>query len=736
MSCCADPRAQIAGTDRLPAETAAMVRFDGRRAMLTLHVPQIHCAACITRIEDRVRAADTGVEARVNFTRRTVTLTWSRPDADPARAIAALRTLGYAPQPLDLGAGADDPVGRGLMRALAVAGFGAMNVMLMSVAVWSGADGATAHFLNWFAALIALPALAYSARPFLRSAVGALRARTLNMDVPISLAILLAAGLSLFHTIEGDGETYFDAAITLTFFLLAGRVLDHLTRERARSAVRHLARLAPATAHVFEPDGSTRPVAVSAVEPGDSLNIAAGERLPVDARLDAAATFDLSLATGESRPVTFAAGEEVLAGALALEGPLRVTALRPAAESFLATVGTLQRAAEEARSRPALIADRAARIYAPVVHLLALVTFLAWISTGAGVHASLTVAIAVLIITCPCALGLAVPVVQVAACERLFRHGLLIKDGAALERLNGVTEVVFDKTGTLTTPEIDPDAPVPDDALAVAAALARHSTHPMAKAVVRAAESRGLALPAIDDLAEERGRGIAGRHAGEAVFLGAAAATTGLSVRIGAAVVALPVRERLRDGAAALVDALRRDGLPVAILSGDKAPAVAAVAGRLGIADWQAGVGAADKSAYLAARRAAGARVLMVGDGLNDGPALSTAHASMAPADASDVSRTAADIVLTGEDLGAAHEALATARAAHRLILQNFAIAAGYNAIAIPLAVMGHASPLAAAVAMSTSSILVTLNALRLTRGAGSHRPAASRPVAQEALAA
>ncbi len=736
MSCCADPRAQIAGADRLPPETAALVAYDGRHATLALFVPEIDCAACIGRIEERVRALEVGVAARVNFTRRTVTLAWSRPDADPTRAIAALRALGYAPQPLDTSAGGADPTGRALMLALAVAGFGAMNVMLMSVAVWAGADGATAHFLNWFAALVALPALAYSARPFLRSAFAALRARSLNMDVPISLAIVLAAGLSLFHTVSGEGETYFDAAITLTFFLLAGRVLDHLTREKARSAVRHLARLTPATAHVFAEDGGTRPVAVGEIEPGASLNIAAGERLPVDARLTAASTFDLSLATGESRPVDFAAGDEVLAGALALTGPLRITALRPAAESFLATVGTLQRAAEEARSRPALIADRAARIYAPLVHLLAAITFLAWIVAGAGIHASLTTAIAVLIITCPCALGLAVPAVHVAACERLFRLGLLIKDGAALERLNAITEVAFDKTGTLTTPQIDPAAPIADEALAIAAALARHSTHPMAKAVVRAAEARILALPAVEDLREERGRGISGHVAGEAVFLGAAADTTGLAVTISGTAVALPVRERLREGAAALVDALRRDGLPVAILSGDKAPAVEAVAARLGIADWSAGLTAADKTHYLAARRAAGARVLMVGDGLNDGPALSTAHASMAPADASDVSRTAADIVLTGEDLAVAHEAIATARSAHRLIIQNFAIAAGYNAIAIPLAVMGHASPLAAALAMSTSSILVTLNALRLARPARTARPAAPRAVGQEALAA
>lgn len=737
MSCCADPRAQIAAVGTLPAETAALVTTEGRNNALTLYVPEIHCAACISRIEERVRTAAPGVTARVNFTRKTATLTWERPDSDPAEAIGAMRSLGYAPQPLATGSKTADPAGRELIRALAVAGFAAMNVMLLSVSVWAGADGTTARFLNWFAALIALPALAYSARPFVRSAVRALAARSINMDVPIALAIVLAAGLSLFHTLTDAGETYFDAAITLTFFLLAGRVLDHMTREKARSAVRHLASIAPATAHVFAPDGSTHPVSVAEIRPGEELHVAAGERVPVDARLAADAAFDLSLATGESHPVHLAAGEEVLAGALALTGPIRVTALRPAAASFLATVESLQRAAEEARSRPARIADRAAKVYAPAVHLVALFTFISWLVAGAGVHAALVTAIAVLIITCPCALGLAVPAVQVAACERLFRRGLLIKDGGALERMRAITEVVFDKTGTLTTPELAAPGAVPDATLAVAAALARHSTHPMARAVQRAAEARGLPLPLIDDIREERGRGIAGRLRGAPVSLGASAQSAGLAVTIGnAAPVALPVRERLREGAATLVRAFEGKGLPVTILSGDKPAAVEAVATRLGIADWRAGCSAADKTRYLDERRAAGARVLMVGDGLNDGPALSAAHASIAPADASDLSRTAADLVITGDDLSVAAEALSTARAAHRLILQNFAIAAGYNMIAIPLAILGHASPLAAAIAMSTSSILVTFNALRLTAGGTDRAVSADAGEPQGALAA
>ncbi len=713
MSCCADFRAQIAPGSGLSPEMEAAVRAAGDGFALTLHAPEISCAACIGRIEDAVAASGPGVAGRVNFTRRTLALRWDG-TASPAAAITAVRELGYTLAPLD--AEVRDEEGRTLVRALGVAGFAAMNVMLLSVSVWSGAAGSTAVFFNWFSALIALPALAYAARPFVRSAARALRGRRLNMDVPIALAILLAAGLSLARTIAGDGETYFDAAITLTFFLLAGRVLDHMMRERARASVRQLATMAPATAHVFGPDGTTRPVPLASVAPGMILEIAAGERIPVDGTLDAPAALDLSLATGESRPVAIAAGGEVLSGALALTGPLRLTAIRPAAASFLTRLADLQRAAEESRSRPARIADRAARIYAPAVHLLAALTVAGWLLAGASVGYAVATAIAVLIITCPCALGLAVPAVQVAASDRLFRRGLILKDGGALERLKDVTAAAFDKTGTLTIPALDPAAEIPAAALADAAALARHSTHPVARAVVQEAARRGLAIPAVSAVSEERGRGVRGVIGGVPAFLGAAPGSAGLSLTRGdAAPVALAVVERLRDGAKALVASLQAGGIPVTMLSGDSADRVAAIAAALGVSDWQAGMSAEGKVAHLKARAAAGERVLMVGDGLNDGPALAAAWASIAPADASDLSRTAADVVMTGDSLAEAAEALVTARRAHRLILQNFAIAAGYNAVAIPLAVLGYASPLVAAVAMSTSSILVTLNALRLT---------------------
>jgi Cu2+-exporting ATPase len=727
MTCCVDPRAVlIGGAAALPPDLAAAITAEPGETRLTLHVPGLDEAPSIAAVEAALGAS--GGSARANLSRRTITVSWAA-EADPARAVAILRDLGFAPVPLAAGARTRDEAGAELTRCLAVAGFAAMNVMLLSVSVWSGADGTTRQFLNWLSALIALPALVYAARPFFRSALGSLAKGRLNMDVPISLAILLASSMSLVKTIGGSGEVFFDAAITLTFFLLAGRLLDHMTRERARASVGRLAAITPVIAHRVEAEG-TRPVAVADIAAGETVEVAAGERVPVDGALLGKATFDTSLATGESRPFAAEAGDEVLAGALALTGPVRIAALRPAADSFLARLSALQAAAEASRSRPARIADRAARVYSPLVHLVALSTIIGWLLAGLPLGEAVTIAISVLIITCPCALGLAVPVVHVAACERLFGRGILIKDGAALERLRAVTAAVFDKTGTLTAPMLDPAAPVPDGVLAEAAALARHSTHPVSRAVVAAAKARGLALPAVTEVVERRGSGVSGRIDGRLVMLGRDPdGAAGLVVIAGGHATALPVVETLRPGAASLVRSLKSAGLPVAILSGDRAAAVSRTAAELGITDWSARMSPEDKLAALHAATAAGARVLMVGDGLNDGPALAAAHASVAPADASDLSRTAADLVITGDRLDDVAFALDTARAAHRLTLENFAICAAYNILAVPLAVAGYATPLAAAIAMSTSSILVIANALRLLARRRSAEPAATAPL-------
>ncbi|MEO0990353.1 MAG: heavy metal translocating P-type ATPase, partial [Pseudomonadota bacterium] len=405
--------------------------------------------------------------------------------------------------------------------------------------------------------------------------------------------------------------------------------------------------------------------------------------------------------------------------------PLTVRVTASGTDSSLSRMAALVAVAERARTRYTSLADRAARAYAPWVHILALVAFLGWLWVSQGdIRLSLNVAVAVLIITCPCALGLAVPAVMTAATGRLFRQGLLVKDGTALERLAEVDTVVFDKTGTLTTGK--PVAELPDglsaDVLGVARSLGEGSGHPMAQALASALSD--VPAVALDGVTECPGDGVCGLWAGTEVRLGRATwvgaedpAERGPAtwLRIGNdAPVQISFRDALRPGAADAVKALKAQGFGVMLLSGDGAAPVRDMARTLGIDDWQADVRPEDKSDVITALQTDGAKVLMVGDGLNDTVALAGAHVSLSPASALDAARVASDMVLLGQDLSVLGDALATARSAQVRIRENFAVATLYNAVAVPIALLGFATPLAAALAMSLSSISVSLNALRV----------------------
>ena len=407
-------------------------------------------ARCVARIERVLGGLPEVERARVNLSTRRVTIVW-RGDAPPP-FVATLNEAGFDAHLHDFGVvEGKDSVLRELVRALAVAGFAAGNIMMLSVAVWSGADPETRDLFHWLSAAIALPSLAYSGRVFFRSAWQALRAGRTNMDVPISVGVLLAFGMSLYETIHHGPHAYFDAATSLLFFLLIGRTLDHMMRERARTAVKGLARLAARGASVLQPDGSQRYLPVGEIRPGMTILLAAGDRVPVDARVvEGRSDLDGSLVSGESLPKPVVPGDRLQAGTLNLTGPLTIEATAAAGKSFLAEMTRMMEAAEAGRTVYRRIADRAARLYAPVIHVTALLTFVGWMIAAGDVHRAATVAIAVLIITCPCALGLAVPMVQVVAARRLFERGIMVKDGGALERLAETDHVVFDKTGTLT----------------------------------------------------------------------------------------------------------------------------------------------------------------------------------------------------------------------------------------------------------------------------------------------
>lgn len=716
------------------ADPSAYVRRDdGGIETLNLLVDGVHCGHCIQKVESGMRSQPGVVDARVNLSTRRMTLSWEAGAARPGDLIGHLDAMGYPAVPFDpdalRGQQADEQAF--VLRCLAVAAFASSNVMLLSVAVWAGAfsdmESVTRGLLHWVSALIALPAIAYAGRPFFRAAVRAVWARRVNMDVPISVAVIVTAGVSLFETINGGPHAYFDAAIMLVFFLLIGRYLDMRTRGAMRSTAENLAALASHPAIVVDADGNRRVVPARAVVKGMTVSVATGDRVPVDGSVATGeTTIDSSLLTGETDPVTVAPGDAVFAGTLNIGAAIQIRASATGDNTVLADIVRLVEDAEQSKSVYVRLADRAARLYAPVVHLLALVTLLAWWTIGgASFHAALLIAVAVLIITCPCALGLAVPAVQVVASGRLMKAGLIVKSGDALERLAVADTVVLDKTGTLTRghPEITNLAEIDRADLQIAASLAVSSRHPLCAALVRAAGPVAVR----PDTVETPGMGLVSGSGADAIRLGnrvfcridSDVPDQGTELWLSGA-GGLPVRftfaDALRPDSREFVDWLRAEGFAVEILSGDREDAVAGVAAALGIDRYSANMRPDGKVARLAELEAAGKKVFMIGDGLNDAPSLAGAFVSASPASGADIAQTAADFVFQSDRLAPLATAILIARRSRRMVTANFGLAAGYNVLAVPLAIAGLVTPLIAAVAMSASSILVTLNALRLAR--------------------
>jgi Cu2+-exporting ATPase len=476
---------------------------------------------------------------------------------------------------------------------------------------------------------------------------------------------------------------------------------------------------------VGQADGTTRWMAAAELRPGQLMIVGTGERLAADGIVETGtSSLDLSLLTGESAPVRVGKGDKVHAGTLNLDAPLTVRIGAAGPDTAIADIARLMEQAAQGRSRYVRIADRAARWYAPAVHTLALTAFIGWMIAGAGWHQALLIAAAVLIITCPCALGLAVPAAQIVAAGTLMRRGVLVKDGSALERLAEADRALFDKTGTLTLgrPEaVDLDA-FSESLRPVVLAMARASRHPLSQALRERLEAPKIASAHVEALREEAGFGMRGHWVGRAVSLGRPLNAEGDLITVafsleGEAPVLLHFRDLLRPDAAATVRQLATLGVGCSIVSGDRPRAVAPVAKALGLTA-QTGMRPQDKIDAVRRLAGGGHKVLMVGDGLNDGPALAAGDVSMAPASASDVGQNAADAVFLGDSLAPVTTAIVVARRTMRIVRQNFAIALAYNALAVPLALLGLVTPLVAAIAMSGSSLIVVANALRLRRAA------------------
>jgi len=706
---------------------------------IDLAVEGVNCAGCMSKIERGLSAIPDVTLARVNLTDRRVALEWKQGALDPSRFIDRLAELGYKAYPFETASAeaAENEQSRFLLRCLGVAAFATMNVMMLSVPVWSGNVSdmlpEQRDFFHWMSALIALPAAAYAGQPFFRSAYRALRTRNVNMDVPISIGVLLALGMSLVETVNHAEHAYFDAAIMLLTFLLVGRYLDQSMRRRTRAVAGNLAALKAETATKFVGGGEIAEVPVAAIDPGDIVLLRPGERCAVDGIVvDGRSEIDQSLITGETTYAAAKAGAAVYAGSLNISGTLRVRVSAASESTLLSEITRLLDNALQARSRYVRLADRASRLYAPVVHATALLTVLGWALAGASWHDAIVTGVAVLIITCPCALGLAIPTVQTVASGAMFKAGVLLNSGDAIERVADVDHVIFDKTGTLTLPDLEVvnTGEVPEFALGLAGQLALSSRHPVAAAVARASNAKMPIVGAVEEPGQGVRATIGGVEArlGRPSFCGAEgiAAECGrldpeasfVAFRLGEERYVFSVRQALRSDANMIIAGLKQRHIMVEILSGDREGPVRAAAHALGIETWRAGVTPADKIARIEELKHSSYKVMMVGDGLNDAPSLAAAHVSMSPISSAHLSQATADLVFLGKPLAPIIAAVDFARRARHLMRQNLWLAVGYNMFAVPIAISGVVTPLIAAAAMSGSSILVMLNALRARRAA------------------
>jgi Cu2+-exporting ATPase len=718
--------AAFSGWDE-PAFVAAHCSERAGRRATTLVVEGIRCAACAWLIERALQGVPGAASVSVNAATSRLALEWD-PRATPlSHLVALLARLGYrvhCPARDDARAAAAER--RTSLKRLAFAGLGAMQAMMLSEALYFGAgelDLATRDFFRWVNFLVATPVVFYSGWPFLAGALRQLRLRAPGMDLLVAVSVLLAWTASVVETLRGGEAVYYDAAVMFIFFLLAARHLESEARRRATAALDVLARAQPELALRIDAAGREQTVAVSAVEPGDRLRVRAGGAVPVDGVLqDAPAELDESFITGESRAVAHAPGELLLAGSIALGSPLELRASRAARESTIARLAELAARAQAERPRAARIADRVAGVFVVAMLVVAALVGLAW--GWIEPARALSVTLAVLAATCPCALALAVPAAIAAAQAAFARQGALVLDPDAVESLAGADTIVFDKTGTLTTGRprlaaLEAFGAPRDEALADAAALERGVHHPLA-AVFR---------PFDDGRAASRvrvrtGQGIEGRIGGQARRIGTRRFATGeprddegLWLGDGRRALArFDCADAPRPGAAEALAALRDSGIALEILSGDSPARVASLASQLGVHAWRARCRPAAKLGRVQKLRAEGRRVVMVGDGVNDAAVLAGADVAIALADGAALAQASASVVLAGRDIARLPALFETARRARRVIRQNLGWAITYNGLALPLAALGVVAPWLAALGMSVSSLVVTLNALRLAR--------------------
>ncbi|MGE0485943.1 MAG: heavy metal translocating P-type ATPase [Gammaproteobacteria bacterium] len=735
-----------------PTLAARYVARADDEARAALIVGGMTCSACAWLLERRL-CAEPGVRGfEVNYATRRAEARW---DADQlslgalCRAAAALG-LELRPFTADARRAVDADEARGLLARLGIAGVFGMQVMMIALALYFGAgdasEGALGSFLRWVSLLLALPVVVYSAQPFFRAGWRGLRTRTPGMDLPVSLAIVAAFTGSAWHTVRGAGEVYFDSVVMFTGFLLLSRWLELRARVAAATRLESLAAVVPDAATRIVVAGEVErleTVAALRLEVGDLVLVRGGETVPADGVVeDGTGSLDESILTGEAEPCQRGPGATVLAGSVNLASPLRVRVSGVGAQSFAGHLAELVHRAAGARPAHDDLAARVARGFVVAVLGVAALTAIAW--SWLDPTRAFAATLAVLVVSCPCALAIARPAALAAAHAALLGAGVAVIGSGALERLAAAVRVVFDKTGTLTVGRLGLTgietygAVTAGDAEALARALAESSTHPLARAL--RARAGGPVAPSASSLEVVAGGGAEARVDGHVVTLGSrrfvaercgdaafAGVTAGADAggkeawlaRDGRVIARLEFADDLRPEAPTVVSALQAEGLACEILSGDRETVVATVAGVCGVAQWHAGQRPADKLAAVARHQAAGEVVAMVGDGVNDSAVMARADVSIAVADASAPARQQADVLLLRPELGGVVVSVRIAHRMARIVRQNLAWALAYNALAVPLAIAALLPPWAAALGMSASSLLVVLNALRIRVPAG-----------------
>ena len=680
-------------------------------------VQNLKCGACALRLERQLAGLPGVGRVVVNATTHRLRIDYDAHAIGEAALIDAAQQAGFPVQSAEETRDRQEP---NLLIPLAIAGFGMANVMSFSVSVWAGIDmgPATRQAMHLASALVALGVTGLAGRVFFSPALRDLRQGRVSMDLPISLAILATLAASFLAPLGLAEEGYFDAVVSLIFLLLIGRVLDQKVRRQTLGAARNLQALVVGRFARLAPDGRLSDVSAADLACGDRILVRAGQTVPVDGRLRTpGGEIDRSLITGESDAVTVAAGDLILAGSKVLGMTLEIDVTAVGAEASVGQMAQMMRVFEDRKGRAQLLADRFAATYAPMVIGGAVFGFALWyLVLDATLAEATMIAVAVLVVTCPCAAGLATPATVARATNQLLNRGILVRSGRALEAFSCASHIVFDKTGTLTRPVQPAPGDLPAQVAQAIAGLAANSAHPLSRALV--GESRvETVIPAV----ERPGQGLLGADGsalGGAAMFGLQATGPGTASFFRSAagdIHELPFKEALRAGTLETVRHFERAGVRLHIQSGDRDAVVQAIAGKTGIPAAKGDVTPTGKATYIdGLRQSPDVVVTMVGDGINDAPALTAADVSVSFSDGSAISQDAADFVIIGEDVSKLVPIHEVSRACRRIIRQNLAFSTVYNLLSLPLALCGLITPLAAAVLMASSSIAVMLNAQRV----------------------